>query len=67
MGWNNPRFNVWRMRLAQGFAAIIVIGNVSMPVAVMVGALDAEPEERVVVCEERAELETSEPCQEAAQ
>jgi succinate dehydrogenase / fumarate reductase, cytochrome b subunit len=37
MGWNNPRFNVWRRNFAAGFAAIIVIGNVSFPVAIMTG------------------------------
>ncbi len=37
MGWNNPRFNVWRRNFAAGFAAIIVIGNVSFPIAVLAG------------------------------
>lgn len=37
MGWNNPRFNKWRRAFATGFAAIIVIGNVSFPVAAMAG------------------------------
>jgi succinate dehydrogenase / fumarate reductase cytochrome b subunit len=37
MGWNNPRFNVWRRNFAAGFAAIIVIGNVSFPIAIMTG------------------------------
>ena len=36
-GWNNPRFNKWRRGFATGFAALIVIGNVSFPVAVMAG------------------------------
>ena len=36
-GWNNPRFNKWRRAFATGFAAIIVVGNVSFPVAVMAG------------------------------
>lgn len=40
LGWNNPRFNIWRKRFAQVFAAIIVIGNVSIPVAVLAGAFD---------------------------
>ena len=34
LGWNNPRFNSWRRAFATGFAAIIVIGNVSFPIAV---------------------------------
>ncbi|HWJ97965.1 MAG TPA: succinate dehydrogenase cytochrome b subunit [Acidimicrobiales bacterium] len=37
MGWNNPRFNVWRRNFAIAFAAIIVIGNVSFPLAVQFG------------------------------
>lgn len=37
MGWNNRRFNHWRRAFATGFAAIIVIGNVSFPVAVLTG------------------------------
>jgi succinate dehydrogenase / fumarate reductase cytochrome b subunit len=37
LGWNNPRFNAWRVAFARGFAAIIVIGNVSFPIAVLVG------------------------------
>ena len=32
-GWNNPRFNPWRRYFAIGFAAVITIGNVSMPLA----------------------------------
>jgi succinate dehydrogenase / fumarate reductase cytochrome b subunit len=39
MGWNNPRFNLWRRAFATGFAAVIVIGNVSFPVAVMAGVI----------------------------
>ncbi len=38
-GWNNPRFNKWRRAFATGFAAIVVVGNVSFPVAVMAGIL----------------------------
>lgn len=40
LGWANPRFNHWRRGFAIGFAAIIVIGNVSFPVAVMTGLVD---------------------------
>lgn len=39
MGWNNPRFNAWRRNFAAGFAALIVIGNVSFPIAVMAGVV----------------------------
>jgi succinate dehydrogenase / fumarate reductase cytochrome b subunit len=37
LGWNNPRFNKWRRSFATGFAAVVVVGNVSFPVAVMAG------------------------------
>ncbi len=40
MGWNNPRFNRWRRNFAWTFAAIIVIGNVSFPIAVLAGVVD---------------------------
>jgi succinate dehydrogenase / fumarate reductase cytochrome b subunit len=39
MGWNNPRFNTWRRNFAAGFAALIVIGNCSFPIAVMAGVV----------------------------
>ncbi len=37
LGWNNPRFNLWRNWFAKVFAAVIVIGNVSFPIAVLTG------------------------------
>lgn len=37
LGWNNPRFNAWRRNFAAGFAALIVVGNVAMPVAILAG------------------------------
>jgi succinate dehydrogenase / fumarate reductase cytochrome b subunit len=40
LGWNNPRFNQWRKGFAAGFAAIIVAGNVSIPVAIMLGIVE---------------------------
>ena len=36
-GWNRPRFNKWGRAFATGFAAVVVVGNVSFPVAVMAG------------------------------
>ncbi|HXH57391.1 succinate dehydrogenase cytochrome b subunit [Iamia sp.] len=39
MGWNNPRFNAWRRGFAAGFAAIVVLGNVSFPIAVLAGVV----------------------------
>ncbi len=39
LGWNNPRFNLWRRYFAIGFAAVIVIGNISIPIAVLTGVV----------------------------
>lgn len=38
-GLNNPRFNKWSRSFATGFAAVVVVGNVSFPVAVMAGVI----------------------------
>ena len=65
MGVNNQRFNRWRKGLAQGIAGSIVLANVSFPLAVAFGIIEAEPEERIVACEHREELETAEPCLDA--
>ena len=39
MGWNNPRVNKWRRQIAVGLATIVVVGNVSFPVAAMAGII----------------------------
>lgn len=39
MGMANPRFNDWRRYFAIAFAALILIGNVSIPLAVQVGII----------------------------
>jgi succinate dehydrogenase / fumarate reductase cytochrome b subunit len=39
LGINNPRYNAARRRFAQGFAAIIVLGNISFPIAVQLHAV----------------------------
>lgn len=39
LGANNPRFNRWRRYFAMAFAAVIVIGNVSIPLAVLAGII----------------------------
>jgi succinate dehydrogenase / fumarate reductase cytochrome b subunit len=36
-GWNNPRFNNWRRAFAASFALIVVVGNISFPLAVLTG------------------------------
>ncbi len=37
MGWNKPRFNVLRKQFAVAFTVVIVIGNLSFPIAVLTG------------------------------
>lgn len=37
MGWNNRRFNAWRRSFAIAFAVIVVVGNISFPLAVQFG------------------------------
>jgi succinate dehydrogenase / fumarate reductase cytochrome b subunit len=37
LGWNNPRFNQWRRAFATAFAVIVVVPNVSFPLAVLAG------------------------------
>ncbi len=39
MGWNNPRFNKWRRWFAIGFAGILLVGNISFPIAVLAGVV----------------------------
>lgn len=40
LGWNNRRFNPWRRSFAAIFTAVVVIGNVSFPIAVLTGIVD---------------------------
>lgn len=40
LGINSPRYNRLRRHLASGFAAVIVIGNLSFPIAVLTGLLE---------------------------
>ena len=42
LGLNNPRWNSWRRIFATSFAAVIVVGNLSFPIAVLVGAVSAD-------------------------
>jgi succinate dehydrogenase / fumarate reductase, cytochrome b subunit len=37
MGWNNPRFNPWRRWFAVAFAGVMLVGNLSFPIAVLTG------------------------------
>lgn len=40
LGLNNRRFNAWRHYFAISIAAVIVIGNVSFPIAVLAGVIE---------------------------
>ncbi len=55
MGWSNPRFNMWRRYLATGVATIVVVGNVSFPIAVQAGIIDYDPDAVTVSLEEASE------------
>ena len=44
MGWNNPRFNSWTRGLATGVAAVVVVGNLSFPVATLLGVIEYDPD-----------------------
>jgi succinate dehydrogenase / fumarate reductase cytochrome b subunit len=37
IGWNRPKFNQWRRAFATAFATVVVVGNVSFPIAVLAG------------------------------
>jgi succinate dehydrogenase / fumarate reductase, cytochrome b subunit len=37
VGWNNPRFNIWRRYFAVGFAVVVTAGYISVPIAVQAG------------------------------
>jgi succinate dehydrogenase / fumarate reductase cytochrome b subunit len=40
LGWNSPRFNQWRKAGAVAIASLIVVGNVSFPIAVLAGIIE---------------------------
>ncbi|MGE3620541.1 MAG: succinate dehydrogenase cytochrome b subunit [Acidimicrobiia bacterium] len=42
MGLNNPKWNSWRRGFAAGFAGIVLVMNVSFPLAVLTGIVDAD-------------------------
>ncbi|MEO8217618.1 MAG: succinate dehydrogenase cytochrome b subunit [Acidobacteriota bacterium] len=39
LGLNNPTFNPWRRSFATAFAVLITLGNISFPIAVLIGAV----------------------------
>jgi succinate dehydrogenase / fumarate reductase cytochrome b subunit len=40
LGINSPRINAWRRGFAVGFTAIVVVGNLSFPIAVQLGLIE---------------------------
>jgi succinate dehydrogenase cytochrome b subunit len=40
LGWNNPRWNIWRRYFAVAFAVVITVGNVSMPLLITTGVVN---------------------------
>jgi succinate dehydrogenase / fumarate reductase, cytochrome b subunit len=65
IGLSNPRFNKWRLGLARGVAAAVVIGNLSFPIMVQAHVLDFDNHVRHEVCVTANDSGT--PCQEVAQ
>jgi succinate dehydrogenase / fumarate reductase cytochrome b subunit len=49
LGWNNPRFNRWRLYFARGFAAVIFIGNCSFPILVQAHVLTFNQKQHDIV------------------
>lgn len=45
LGINNPKYNALRRGFAQGIAALILIGNLSFPIAVQTGLIDQDNRE----------------------
>ena len=42
LGLNNPRWNSWRRGFAVGFAGIVMIGNLTFPIAALTGIISAD-------------------------
>jgi hypothetical protein len=42
LGLNNPRWNSWRRGFAVTFAGVVMLGNLSFPIAVLTGAVSAD-------------------------
>ena len=42
LGLNNPKFNGARRRFAQGFAGLILVGNLSFPIAAQAKVFDQD-------------------------
>lgn len=58
MGINNPKYNALRRTFAQAFAGLILVGNLSFPVAVQLGLVDqaCPNDDPVAACREESGL-----------
>jgi len=54
LGLSSPRFNKWRQGLAAGIATVVVVGNVSIPIAVQAGIIEFNPD-AITCCVEQTE------------
>jgi succinate dehydrogenase / fumarate reductase cytochrome b subunit len=55
LGVNNPRWNSWRRAFAVGFASVVVVGNLSFPIAVLTGVVNADENDDCLVQDGRIE------------
>ena len=39
LGWNHPRWNIWRRWFAGAFAVVVAAGNISFPIMVLAGVV----------------------------
>ena len=49
LGLNNPKWNSWRKGFAVGFAGVVMVMNLSFPIAVMTGVVEADDNPDCVV------------------
>ena len=49
LGLNNPRWNSWRRGFAAAFAGIVMVGNLTFPIAVLTGVVSADDNDDCVV------------------
>jgi hypothetical protein len=49
LGLNNPKWNSWRRGFAVGFAGVVMVMNLSFPIAVMTGIVEADDNPDCVV------------------
>jgi succinate dehydrogenase / fumarate reductase cytochrome b subunit len=61
LGINNPRYNASRWWFARGFAALILVGNLTFPVAVQLGWVEVAcpDDEPTAPCDEESGLEAA--------